>query len=147
MNAYYILQTDDSAKTQTLSFIKEDGIWFADLPEFIEMGLGTKANLMMVDGADTFLDLLSINGKKVTLTLSRAAFNGYSGQIKKIRNGQNIDLLQEVGHAPVEYGAYYDVIEYNRKPFHHELWLCPVTEYIFNEYPDQIFFNPQKSKK
>ena len=43
-------------------FYKENGIWYIDLPEFIEQGLGTKANLMMVDGADTFLDFLSDNG-------------------------------------------------------------------------------------
>jgi len=45
--------------TQVLGFVKENKIWFADLPEFLEQGLGTKQNLMMVDGADTFLDKLS----------------------------------------------------------------------------------------
>ena len=144
MNAYNILRPGASAKMQTLSFIKEDGIWYADLPEFLDLELGVKANLMMVDGADTFLDLLSNNGKSVTLKLSREAFTGYNGQLKKIRSGLNINLLEEIGHAPVEYGAYYDVIEHNRKPFQHRLWLCPVTEYVFGEYPDKIYFQTIK---
>jgi prepilin-type processing-associated H-X9-DG protein len=45
-------------KTQTLGFYKKNGLWYADLPEFLALGLGTKANLLMVDGSDTFLDLL-----------------------------------------------------------------------------------------
>jgi hypothetical protein len=99
---------------------------------------------MMVDGADTFLDMLSNNGNNVSLKLSREAFTSYTGQLQKIRNGLNINLLEEIGHAPVEYGAYYDVIEHHRKPFQHQLWLCPVTEYVFGEYPNQIFFQTIK---
>jgi hypothetical protein len=52
--------TQMSTVTKTLSFYKEAGIWYADLPAFLEANLGTKANLMMVDGADTFLDLVKI---------------------------------------------------------------------------------------
>ena len=37
-------------------FYKENKIWYIDLPEFLEKGLGTKSNLMMVAGADTLLD-------------------------------------------------------------------------------------------
>ena len=56
--------------TKTLSFYKESGIWYADLPAFLEAGLGTKSNLMMVDGADTFLDYLSNETNIATLILS-----------------------------------------------------------------------------
>ena len=62
--------TQTSSVTKTLSFYKEAGIWYADLPAFLEANLGTKANLMMVDGADTFLDLVSNNQGKATLKLS-----------------------------------------------------------------------------
>jgi hypothetical protein len=54
-------QTQHATVTKTLSFYKELGIWYADLPAFLEAGMGTKANLMMVDGSDTFLDYLSNN--------------------------------------------------------------------------------------
>lgn len=42
-----------------IRFVNEVGLWYADLPEFLEQGLGTKNNLLMVDGSDTFLGLLS----------------------------------------------------------------------------------------
>ena len=144
MQAYSILRPTASAKKQQLSFVKEEGIWYADLPEFLELELGSKGNLMMVDGADTFLDLLSNDGHHISLTLSREPFNGYSGRLKKIRRGLNAELLEEIGHAPVEYGAYYQAVEYNKKPFEHQLWLCPVTEYVFGDYPNEIFFSTIK---
>jgi hypothetical protein len=140
MKVYNILRPTASATKQNLSFIKEDGIWYADLPEFLEMGLGFKANLMMVDGADTFLDMLSQQGDRITLKLSTKSFKGYSGRLKKIKHGLNRELLEEIGHAPVEYGAYYQAVEYNHHHFQHQLWLCPVTEYVFGEYPDEIYF-------
>ncbi|MFM2395294.1 MAG: hypothetical protein RLZZ546_3277, partial [Bacteroidota bacterium] len=40
-------------------FYKENGKWYISLPEFINIGLGNKNNLLMVDGSDTFLDILS----------------------------------------------------------------------------------------
>jgi len=144
MNAYNILRPTASSIIQTLPFIKENGIWYADLPEFLERGLGIKANLMMVDGADTYLDLLSNESKHITLKLSKEPFLGYSSRLQKIKLGMNIDLLQQVGHAPVDYGAYYDVIEHHQQPFQHRLWLCPVTEYVFGEYPNEIFFSITK---
>ena len=145
MKAYSILRPTASATKQTLSFIKEGGIWYADLPEFLELGLGSKGNLMMVDGADTFLDLLSDDGDRVKLKMSKQPFQGYSGRIKKVRRGLNAKLLEEIGHAPVDYGAYYQAVEYNHKPYEHQLWLCPVTEYVFGEYPNEIFFSTIKN--
>jgi hypothetical protein len=125
--------------TQVLGFVKENKIWYADLPEFLEQGLGTKANLMMVDGADTFLDLLSGNTDEVTLKISSQPFKGYQAGMKKFKKGMNRQLLDLIGHAPVEYGAYYNVSELDGKPYQHQLWLCPVTEYVFGSYPEEIY--------
>ena len=57
----------------------------------------------------------------------------------KIRKGLNHSLLQILGHAPVDYGVYYSVTQLNGQPHNHQLWLCPVTEYVFGNYPDQIY--------
>jgi hypothetical protein len=118
-----------------IRFIKEIGLWYADLPEFLEQGLGTKNNLLMVDGSDTFLDLLSSDGDRITLDISLVEFEGYQAKMKKVVMGKNQELLDAVGHEPVEYGAYYEVSELDGKSFSHRLWLCPVTEYVFGEYP------------
>lgn len=125
--------------TRVLRFVKENKIWYAALPEFLQQGLGTKQNLMMVDGADTFLDTLSGNGHKVNIKISTQPFKGYQAGMKKFKKGMNRELLDLVGHAPVDYGAYYNVSEHNGNPYQHQLWLCPVTEYVFGSYPDEIY--------
>ncbi len=122
-----------------IRFIKEVGLWYADLPEFLERGLGTKNNLLMVDGADTFLDLLSRGGDRITLDISLEKFEGYQAKMDKVMMGKNHELLDAVGHEPVEYGAYYEVCELDGASFSHRLWLCPVTEYVFGEYPKEMW--------
>ena len=136
--------TKASLQTKTLSFYKENKLWYADLPGFLALGLGTKANLLMVDGADSFLDLLSSNGSHVTVKLSTQPFKNHSIHLEKIKIGLNQCLLYSIGHAPVDYGAYYNVKKYQNQPFQHQLWLCPVTEYVFQgEYPNDIYLTKQ----
>ena len=136
--------TPTRSQTKTLSFYKENKLWYADLPEFLALGLGTKANLLMVDGADTFLDLLSNNGTRVTVKLSTQPFANHSTHLEKIKIGLNQELLDKIGHAPVDYGAYYNVKKYQNKAFQHTLWLCPVAEYVFHgEYPTNIYLTKQ----
>jgi hypothetical protein len=131
--------------TKTLSFYKESGIWYADLPAFLEAGLGTKANLMMVDGADTFLDYLSNETNKASLIISTEAFEGHDAELNKMHIGMNKTLLDEIGHALVDYGAYYQVEQFRNNIINHQLWLCPVTEYVFEGgYPDKIFIKKIK---
>jgi hypothetical protein len=127
-------------KTKTLSFYKENGLWYADLPQFLALGLGTKANLLMVDGADTFLDLLSNNGVRTTVRFGKEPFSNHDIHLKKVKIGLNQDLLNQIGHAPVNYGAYYNVLKYQNQSLQHTLWLCPVAEFVFNgEYPENIY--------
>jgi hypothetical protein len=136
--------TQTPSQTKKLSFYNENGLWYADLPEFLALGLGTKANLLMVDGSDTFLDLLSNSGTSVSVKLSTKPFENYSIHLEKIQLGLNQGLLNKIGHAPVDYGAYYDVKKYENKDFQHSLWLCPVVEYVFQgEYPQNIYLTKQ----
>ena len=136
--------TKTITQTKTLGFYKENGLWYADLPEFLELGLGAKSNLLMVDGSDTFLDLLSYNGNKVTVQLSNKPFDNHSIHLEKLKIGINQDLLNSIGHAPVNYGAYYNVKKYQNLPYQHTLWLCPVAEYVFQgEYPQNIYLTKQ----
>lgn len=68
--------------TKTLLFNKENGTWYIDLPDFLEMGLGTKSDLMMVDGADTFLDKLSKNSNAVKVFVSLHKYDGFEARNK-----------------------------------------------------------------
>lgn len=139
MPTYATTRPIANTDTQILSFINDDGIWYADLPEFIEGGLGTRDSLIMVDGADTFLDYLAQGKSNITLRIANQSFKGWQVRMQKIRKGLNQSLLQILGHTPVDYGAYYKVNRLNGQPHDHQLWLCPVTEYVFGNYPNQIY--------
>jgi hypothetical protein len=120
----------------TKRFYKENGMWYIDLPEFLEAGLGNKNNLLMVDGADTLLDILSLHSNSVVVEFGDEPFQDYTHKLNKLIIGMNKQLLDNIGHAPVDYGAYYTVEQLNN----HQLWLCPVTEYVFNGgYPENIY--------
>lgn len=122
--------------TMEKRFYKENEIWYIDLPEFLEQGLGSKANLMMVDGSDDLLDILSKNGTEVTIEFSHLPFDGATYTLRAQQLGSNQDLLSKIGHAFVSYGMYYNVRELNDM----RIWLCPVTEYVFGgSYPRGIF--------
>lgn len=138
--------TTTTTQTKNLGFVKEqNGLWYADLPEFLEKGFGTKSNLLMVDGADSLLDIISGNTNYTQLKLGVTEFEGFDAVLDKIKIGKNQELLDQIGHAPVEYGAYYLLKDYQGETINHRLWLCPVTEYVFGGYyPDQIFFQKLK---
>lgn len=38
------MQTITASDVQVLGFVKGEGIWYADLPHFLEQGLGIKRN-------------------------------------------------------------------------------------------------------
>ena len=117
-------------------FYKENEIWYIDLPEFLNQGLGSKANLMMVDGSDDLLDLLSKNGNEVTIEFSHQPFDGATHTLRAQQIGSNQSLLSQIGHAFVSYGMYYNVTELDNM----RIWLCPVTEYVFGgSYPREIY--------
>jgi len=121
-------------------FYKERDIWYIELPEFLEEGLGSKANLMMVDGADTLLDILSNNSSEVILEFSQLPFVGWTTWLELDKSGKNQELLDKVGHAPVDNGAYYKTNLIDNVKTTQSVWLCPVTEYVFDDYyPENIY--------
>jgi hypothetical protein len=95
---------------KTHKFYKEEGIWYIDLPEFLTLGLGTKANLMMVGGSDTYLDRLSNNTGEVTVSFSDVNFEGSTDTLDRTKLGHDDMYLDSVGHARVDGGAYYKSI-------------------------------------
>jgi hypothetical protein len=116
-------------------FYKQNGIWYIDLPEFLEQGLGTLADLMMVDGADTFLDHLAVNQSEVVVCFSEKPFDEAKFTLLTEAQGKNNSLFSFLRFVPSQYGCYYRVSELNN----HRLWLCPVTKFVFGRYPDRIW--------
>jgi hypothetical protein len=100
----------------------------------------TNKKVLMVGGADTLLDKLSNNTDEVTLQISELPFVGWTTWLRKLKNGKDDTYLKEVGHAPVNNGAYYDAVVIDNVKTNHEVWLCPVTEYVFDgAYPEDIY--------
>ncbi len=121
---------------KTIDFVKENELWYVDLPEFIELGLGVKGNLLMVAGADKFLEMNSKGKSKVTVTVANRPFDD-SRQMINTSIGVDVQMLEEYNHPIVKNGGYYKVVD---NAF--EMWLCPTLLYVFedNDYPPFIFF-------
>jgi hypothetical protein len=105
----------------TLRFYKEQGGWFADVPNWP----GPKAALAMVWGADTFLDYLSNGVGEVTVSVSDKELDNYA-KLQWVYDNQNGD------------GAHYQTTMNGR---HHVLWLCAVTEFVMGKMPREIWFS------
>jgi hypothetical protein len=108
-----------------LKFNKEDKKWYIDLPSYP----GEKADLQMVLGADTLLDILSGNTRhSVTMSVSLEPIEGFDS-LTRMRQ-----LTTDEGG-----GAMYFS---NKHQF--ELWLCDVTKFVFAPYgidfPSTIFY-------
>lgn len=104
-----------------LSFYKDDQGWFIDLPEFV----GSKAQLQMVEGADTMLDHVSQGGNKVILGVSIDPIEG-RGKLVKMQ-------------ADERGGAKYFLGNWDGRDRNQHMWLCGVTEFVFGDMPDEIY--------
>lgn len=110
-------------------FKEENGNWYADLPDYIQSG-GTKEDCQMVLGADTWLDIISEGQSEIVLSISKDEFEGT--EFLKL---DSTDLKYP------EYGAYYRIGSFKGINYSHErLWLCPVTLFVFGEYPNKIYY-------
>lgn len=114
-----------------IEFIKEeDNKWFAIIPEWT----GSKAELQMVSGADTMLDLINLNtwnDNKVTLDLYVDEEINQSLQYKG-----KLDLIREdfdIG------GGWYKATYINS--IIEQVWLCDVTKFIYGYMPNKICYN------
>jgi hypothetical protein len=121
---------------KTIDFVKENDLWYVDLPEFIESNLGVKGNLLMVAGADKFLEMNSNGNSRVTVTVSNQAFTD-SRLLVNTSVGVDKEMLKNYNHPIVENGGYYKVADNN-----FEMWLCPTLLYVFEteSYPEAIYF-------
>lgn len=114
-----------------------DNRWYIDLPEYIDAGLGDKANLEMVAGADLLLDKLANDKNDVLVRFNDTFFDGYEIELSQSSQHGYDDILEPEDDP----GGWYTIKDTNT-----HLWLCPVTLYVFNgAYPKSIFLQVIKS--
>jgi hypothetical protein len=92
--------------------------WYVDLPEWD----GDQAELEMVCGADTMLDILAQGEGSVYMTISE----------DPIDNPRfTLHFNREEGG-----GAWYDL---KSDLFEFEVWLCHVTSWVFGHLPKTLY--------
>ena len=111
-------------------FEKDIDGWFVDLPEWE----GSKADLQMVMGADTFLDILCEGEWTVWLTLSNTPFDGCN--VLSLTHYGTV----EPSKVDIEEGAWYKMESYRGIEFELDMWLCEVTRFVFGYLPEKIYF-------
>jgi hypothetical protein len=111
---------------RAFTFYKNDNLeWFLDLPDW----KGDKQDLQMVEGADEWLNMLSMNASKITLFMSDENFKDAS-----------ILTLLHVREKNLGGGGNYYLETYQDKKVSIKLWLCHVTEFVFGSIPQRIYF-------
>ncbi|MFT3934271.1 MAG: hypothetical protein QM726_11685 [Chitinophagaceae bacterium] len=108
------------------TFNKEAFGWYIDLPEFIEQG-GSKGDLAMVEGADTMLDKMANGNDAIRLAFDDKHFEGSDKMV----------LTEKCN--PDKGGGIYRMEAWEGQSYHHSLWLCAVTEFVFGSLPETIF--------
>jgi hypothetical protein len=103
-------------------FNKEGGSWYIVLPDYP----GPKADLQMVAGADTMLDVMAQGKESVELLVSETPVSFFDELVKLDKN--------DLGS-----GAYYNLQNYQGQELNHEMWLCDVTKFIFGDFPPRLF--------
>lgn len=111
---------------RTFKFYKNElKEWYIDLPEW----KGDIGDLQMVEGADTMLDIISVNGNECVIEMSD----------NEIANAELLTLIH-ARDPQLSSGGDYLLETYMGKTIHHKLWLCGVTEFVFGHLPKKIWF-------
>lgn len=115
-----------------LKFLKENNNnWHVYLPEWT----GPKSDLLMIGGADTMLDIISEGEKEVKIWVSETHFEN-SDEIVFTKKADDIGE-----------GAYYKLKKYQGVELNHELFLCDVMLFVFdNKFPERIFIKKVELK-
>lgn len=110
-------------------FNKNDkGEWYLHLPDWN----GDPEDLQMVEGADHWLDLMSNKGTKVKLLMADVHFP----------EAEVLTLLR-IKEENLGGGGIYFLEFFNKQKVGLKLWLCEVTEFVFKQLPQKIYFLKQ----
>lgn len=110
----------------TYTFTKEPSGWYIELPQYIAQG-GNKADLQMIDGADTMLDIMEGEQTSITLLFDDKNFEG----------ADKVVLIEKCD--PFIGGGNYIMTQWEGNVVNQPLWLCAVTEFVFGYIPESIF--------
>ena len=122
-----------------LNFVKDNGLWYIDLPQWKE----SKESLLMVSGADTFLEFVSDGNRRVSIQIkdSLEGVENPGDWLTLIldKEKKNTKTAVVINGKVEEYemgGGDYTILGLNYK-----MWLCDVTKFVFNGvFPERLYF-------
>lgn len=116
-----------------LKFYKDEvNDWYVDLPEWE----GDIADLQMVAGADTMLDILAQGDDHIWLKLGTEQFRQQEkAKLDLYAICADIHKLEEA--CPSSGAVYLCTNKYLSSPL--PVWLCDVTKFVFGEFPETIW--------
>lgn len=118
-------------------FYKNESGWFIDLKYFPF----DKDYLAMVAGADKLLDVLAKGKNEVTLLIDTTPIPYSEGVlVKELKLGTAQGTIYNVEHVKIDHTL--NTSEDSKD----QLWLCPVTLWVFWKYPKKIYFKVDQTK-
>lgn len=106
-----------------LIFVKLAGKWFVLLPDYP----GDPMDLEMVSGADVLCETIDeYKNGFISVTVSTKPLNGDEFATRLIVLNCK-EVYEDIGATYVKQGSDMEV------------WLCPVTKYVFGEFPETIY--------
>ncbi|WP_316801812.1 DUF6717 family protein [Pedobacter nototheniae] len=111
---------------RTIRFYKNaKGEWYADIPEWA----GDVAELQMVEGADELLEWIAAAASECKLLMAD----------KHINDAEILSLVYTRARN-LGGGGDYILESFKGEWKNHKLWLCQVTEFVFKQLPETIYF-------
>jgi hypothetical protein len=126
----------------TLHFVREGKLWYADLPEYLSLG-GCKEDCLMVSGAPELIELFAHGKSSVTVQVSPFWMPGFQAV-----------LSRRIYHSTMDsngWGWYFATV-YDYEVAHDgddaraigavslKVGLCPVNAWVFDgQHPDTIY--------
>ena len=99
--------------------------WYADIEEWG----GDMADLQMVEGADDLLNWIAGDSDSCKLLMA----DDY------MKDAEILELVY-VREENLGGGGDYLLETFKEKVVNHKLWLCNVTEFVFKQLPEKIYF-------
>jgi len=124
-----------NAKAKNLSFYNENGKWYIDLPYYLNNGFGRKENLIVGNGVDEFLNIISKNSASVQVFVSIIRYDGFEARLSLIKRDIN-----QIDYPKFENGAYYKLDVFNGFEKNQIMWLSDIFKYVFGgHFPNKIW--------
>jgi hypothetical protein len=109
-----------------ISYYKIGGIWYLDLPEYLEKQGSHEEDLEGIGSFHDFLELAADGKSHIRFEITA-------------QSSTDTDLLQLTGSSGSNSGAYYSLHKYRGQTVDLELWFNKVIYYFVQSPPEKLY--------